>query len=356
MANDKAKVRSLPVDLWPAADQDAWVEACRPSVRLRRGGAGGHLKPVTLNDLARRYGYFLDHLDRRGELDLIRAAAAHITPEHVDTYLTELRDRVSSVTQYGSIYKLRRAGELLDAKASFGWLTDIEKDLEMVMRPRSKTNRLVLTEKLVEAGLTLIAEAENSSTMTKIEQSRQFRNGLMVAMLAMHSIRLKNFAELEIGHNFIEINGSWWIALPASQTKEKRADERRVDDLLRPALDRYLQKHRAVLRAAGQSTAALWLSSNGGKAMSYDGVARAITETTRSTVGAAVSVHLFRSAMATSAAIHGGATPHLASALLHHTDNRVTEVHYNRASSLSAGQYLRNVVRRHVKDDRSKLA
>ena len=132
----------------------------------------------------------------------------------------------------------------------------------------------MLTEVLVEAGLTLVAEAENSRKMSKLGQARQVRNGLMVAMLAMHPIRLKNFADLEIGRNFIEIKGSWWIVLSASETKEGRPDERRIDDLLQPALDRYLRKCRPVLAGADQSTAALWLSSNDGNAMTYDGVAR----------------------------------------------------------------------------------
>jgi site-specific recombinase XerD len=75
-----------------------------------------------------------------------------------------------------------------------------------------------------------------------------------------------------------------------------------------------------------------------------NGVARALTQTTRSTVGVAVSPHLFRTAIASSAAIHGGANPHLATALLHHTDARVTEVSYNRASTLSAAESLRKIV------------
>jgi len=54
------------------------------------------------------------------------------------------------------------------------------------MRPRSKSDRWVLTEVLVEAGLTLVTEAENSRKMSKLAQARQVRNGLMVAMLAMH--------------------------------------------------------------------------------------------------------------------------------------------------------------------------
>jgi integrase len=186
--------------------------------------------------------------------------------------------------------------------------------------------------------------------MPKLARARQVRNGLMVAMLAMHPIRLKNFASLKIGRNFVEIKGSWWIALSAAEPKEDRPDERRIDDLLQPALDRYLKKYRPFLAGADRSTTALWLSSNDGEPMSYDGVARALTETTRSTVGVAVSPHLFRTSIASSAAIHGDANPHLASALLHHTDNRVTEAHHNRASSLSAAKSFREIIQGYVKD------
>ncbi len=335
--SEKARIRSLPIEFWPEADRRAWMSACQPSQRLKRGGAGSHLKPITLSDLERRYGYFLDFINRRGLLDPNKAAGGHVTPENVDTYLEELTARVGSVTVQGSICKLRRACELVDPTCDMSWLADIEKDLALVMRPRSKADRWVLTEVLVEAGLTLIAEAENSRRMSKLGQARQVRNGLMVAMLAMHPIRLKNFAALEIG-------------LSAADTKEDRPDERRVDDLLQPALDRYLKKNRPELAGAVQSSVtALWLSSNDGSPMTYDGVARAVTETTRSTVGVAVSPHLFRTATASSAATHGGANPHLASALLHHTDARVTEAHYNRASSLSAAESLRHIVQGYIK-------
>ncbi len=346
----KTKVRSLPIELWPKADRRAWLAACQPSQRLKRGGAGSHMKPITLNDLARRYGYFLDCMNRRGMLDPNGAAGGHVTPENVDAYMEELTARVGSVTVQGSIYKLRRACELIDSARDLSWLVDIEKDLALVMRPRSKTNRWVLTEVLVEAALTLISEAENSRKMTKLGRARQVRNGLMVTMLAMHPIRLKNFAALEIGRSLVEIKGSWWIVLSASETKESRPDERRIDDLLQPALNRYLKKYRPLLAGSNTPPLALWLSSNDGAAMSYSGVERVITDTTRSTVGVPVSPHLFRTSGASSAAIHGGAKPHLASALLHHTDHRVTEARYNRASSLSAAKSFREIIQGYVKD------
>src|SRR6266436_9084399 len=135
----KTKVRSLPIELWPDADRTAWISACQPSQRLKRGGAASHMKVITRDDLARRYGYFLDCMDRRGLLDLDKGGGAHVTPEYVGAYLAELKDRVGSVTAYGSIYKLRRACELIDPARDLSWLAEIETDLALVMRPRSKS-------------------------------------------------------------------------------------------------------------------------------------------------------------------------------------------------------------------------
>jgi integrase len=309
------------------------------------------MKPITLSDLARRYGYFLDFLDRSGLLDRGGTAAGHVTPENVAGYLNELQKRVSSVTVYGSIYKLRRASELLDSQNKFLWLTEIEKDLALVMRPRSKADRFVLSEVLVENGLILMEEAGHSTTRSDLAKARQFRNGLMVAMLALHPIRLKNFASLEIGHNFLNIEGRWWIILGAGETKEKRPDERRIDDMLAPSLEKYLSIHRDVLAQKSESNA-LWLSSADGQAMTYSAVADAVKKTTLTAIGVGVSSHLFRTAAASSAAVHASQSPYLASALLHHRDPRVTEEHYNRASSLSAAEALRAVLQGYVEDER----
>jgi integrase len=338
--------RSL--DSWPEADGQAWNAACQPAERLKPGGAAAHLRPVTRDDLAQRYSYFLDYLSRRGLLSIHGAAAEGVTPENVDGYVAELKARVSSVTVYGSISKLRRASELICPARDFTWLSEIEKDLKLEMRPRSKFNRLVLTNVLVEAGLALITEAEMATELTDLARARQVRNGLMIALLALCPIRLKNFVGLEIGSTFVQIRGQWWVVLTASQTKEKRADERPVDDILRPALERYIGTYRPIL-AHGTSSSALWLSSNDGQAMRKSGVQQMIRSTTWSTLGVDVSPHLFRVSAASTAAIHGGENPYLATALLHHVDPAVTNDHYNRASSLSAGKSLREVIRSYEK-------
>ena len=162
---------------------------------------------------------------------------ANVTVDNVDAYLAELKDRVGSVTVHGSICKLRRAAQFIAPGRDFTWLAEIGKDLALVMRPRSKFDRMVMTEVLVEAGLTLIHEAESSPTLTELARACQVRNGLMVALLALCPIRRKNFAALEIGRSFVEIHGTWWIVLSASETKEKRPDERPINELLTPVID-----------------------------------------------------------------------------------------------------------------------
>jgi integrase len=330
-------VRALPIAEWPAADRDCWNRACEPGARLTRGGLASHLAPVTRNDLASRYGYFLDCLKRASILDHRCGPAAQVTPAKVDAYLAELRARVSSVTVYGSIQKLRRAAELIAPKLDFVWLSEIEKDLALVMIPRSKFDRVVLTEVLVEAGLTLIAEAE-ASGRSDLVRARGVRNGLMVALLALCPIRLKNFAALEIGKTIMNSRGAWWIVLPYSMTKSRRADERRVPDVLNAVFETYVDRYRPMLLREGRSTNALWVSSHDGAAMSYVGVEVTVKGTTRSAIGVDVCPHMFRTAAASTAAIHCGNTPHLASAILQHTDPRVTEEHYNRATCMSAAQ------------------
>jgi integrase len=343
------KMRSLPLDLWPEADRNAWNAACRPAARLKPGGAAGHLKPVTREDHARHYGCFLNFLHWRGLLQSDKQAAANVTAHNVEGYLAELKNCVSSVTLHGSICKLRRAAKYMSPGRDLTWLEEIAKDLALVARPRSKFDRIVMCEVLVEAGLTLINEAEISSTLTERARACQVRNGLMVALLALCPVRRKNFAALEIGRSFVKIHDKWWIVLSASETKENRADERPVNELLTPVIDRYLGRYRPVLARRNSAPSALWLSSSNGARMNDSSVRGVISAATLATVGVDVSPHLFRTSAASTAATCGGENPYLASALLHHTHPAVTNAHYNRATTLSAAESFRQIVRAYEK-------
>jgi integrase len=337
-----SKPRSLPIAEWPVADRLAWVEGCRPAQRLKRGGAASHLATVSQDDIAKRYGLYLDFLNRNGRHDPADNVVALVTPDHVTAFVTELQARVRSVTVWNSVYKLRRAAQLLAPNADFGWLTEVEKDVALIMTPRSKTDRLVLSERLVEAGLTLIGEAETFGK-TALARAVGVRNGLLVALLALHPIRIKNFAALSIADTFINVEGRWWLHVPSEDTKSHRVDERQVPEFITDAVNNYVNIHRAVLRS-GEEHAALWVSSTTGRQFTTKNLGTLISRITRETIGVDVSPHLFRTAGASTAAVYAGSHPHLASALLNHRDPRVTEDHYNRATAISAGEDYARII------------
>ena len=188
-----------------------------------------------------------------------------------------------------------------------------------------------------------IAEAE-SSAGTAVARAKVVRDGLMIALLAFCPNRQKNFAALEIGKTFQKIGNSWWIVLDRRHTKTHRPDERRVADILTPHIDRYLRQWRPILLGSKATTNALWISSTTGQALTTKNMGTLISKVTRECLGVDVSPHLFRTAAASTAAAYGGDTPHLASAVLGHTDPRVTEEHYNRATSMSAARVYADIV------------
>ena len=150
---------------------------------------------------------------------------------------------------------------------------------------------------------------------------------------------------MELGRSFVNVDGIWWILLTAAETKEKRPDERPAPEELTPFIKRYLDTYRPIL-AGDTETDALWLAMDN-KPMSYATFGELITETTRRILGVPVSPHLFRTAGVTTLATRAGDKPHAGGALLHHQPGPVTQEHYNRASSISAGKALAFVTQRY---------
>jgi integrase len=196
----------------------------------------------------------------------------------------------------------------------------------------------------VEAGLILIREAEMYGK-TALARAKGVRNGLLVAVLALHPIRVKNFAALIIGVTFINVEGRWWLHIPSDDTKSRRVDERQLPEFMTDEINHYMETHRPVLCGANTGDLALWVSSTTGRQLTPKNLGTLISKLTRETVGVDVSPHLFRTAGASTAAIYGRNNPHLASALLGHSDPRVTDENYNRSTSLSAGEEYANITR-----------
>ncbi len=152
---------------------------------------------------------------------------------------------MSSVTRYNYVHTLRRVAGILDPTRDLSWLSEIERDLAILRRPKDKRNRIVPSGQLLRAGFELMKQHRQSSTpMSAI----RYRNGLMVALLSICPIRLGSFADLNIGRQFRRIGSDWWILLDAESTKTRRADERLLPECLNEPITRYVEGFRPILK------------------------------------------------------------------------------------------------------------
>jgi integrase len=288
----------------------------------------------------RAYGYLLDYTARLGLLDPNADAAAHVRPEILEGFLSELRSRVGSVTRWSYVQRTRRVAEILAPDQDFCWLREIASDLRHDARPRPKRHRIIDSARLLALGLDLIERGERESTRTTLRRARLVRDGLMIALLSVCPIRLKNLSSLRLGQQIRKVDGAWWIVLDAAETKSRRPDERPLADVLTPYIDRWVGVWRERFLNPGD---AFWPSIKGGP-MAYTYVGTIINETTRRELGVAVNPHLFRDCAVHTIADRVGEEMGLASALLQHADTRVTEKHYNKGKMVTAARRYQSIV------------
>jgi integrase len=388
---------SLPIGDWPQPDREAWDAACRPAVRLRRGGSVSNLAVRTREDLRMRYGYFLTFLKEGRRFDAAASCETLLTPENVDALVHRMRNEWSATTLFMTIQKLKQIARHLAPSTNFKWLSDIAGDLRAEDGP-VKHPPVVDASQLLITGLAFVEEYIEPERPMDMRSALNIRNGLMVAMLASCPIRAKNLTGLTLGRSLHLSNSCWWIDLQGSETKNGRSDTRMIPEFLTPALESYLRKARSLLitgrdprdsgrralarysrfeddlgadqttvrgaHPSGKGGAAavsgatnpdgsaglgkhfgpLWVSRYG-RPMTYGSIYDVVTSVTEATIGVAISPHGFRYAAATTAAWKAGNMPHLASGILQHQDRRITDASYIRATSFEAAQRFGKMLR-----------
>jgi hypothetical protein len=135
------------------------------------------MKASTRDDLARRWGYLLDHLARRGLLDHDADAGASVSPETVTSLIAEGQALWGSVTLAQTISKLRRMANILAPQRDLAWLRRSSGTLLSRLTPSQRFDRIVTSEQLVEAGLTLMREATSAHKRRLVRRATQMRDG-----------------------------------------------------------------------------------------------------------------------------------------------------------------------------------
>ena len=347
LARDPAR-RCWPVAAWPAADQRLWQAALEPGDLLEPGGARARHGAISNRNVARSYGHWLGWLGHTGRLEADAPPAARLRPAVVADWLATLQRYNGTATQLCRLEELYQAAQVMGPAEDWGWIRRLAGRVRAQHRPvRHKRPRLVSAAALYGLGESLMAAAAGQATPR--QRAVQYRDGLVIALLAARPLRRRNLAGLEIGRTVLRYDdGTWWILLPAEETKTRIPLEMPWPEVLVPALEIWLRTHRPLLaaatgrwhRPAGQ---ALWISADGSP-MTEMALYDRIIAATRRAFGQGINPHLFRDCAATSIAIEDPGHIGIAGLVLGHRGRRSVEQHYNQAQSITAARQMQAVL------------
>jgi integrase len=199
---------------------------------------------------------------------------------------------------------------------------------------RRKRLRLQSLRRLWQLGLDLMTEAETADRVTPIRRARQFRDGLIIALLAARPMRRATLLSMQFDRHLILSDATACVCFDADEVKERRAYERELPSELVAPLHRYRSQWRPIL-LAGASTPDVWVT-RGGRRLSADQLYTMVTGVTRVAFGVSMSPHLFRDAAATAIAVEAPADIGIVMPVLGHASSGTIERHYNQAGAIEA--------------------
>ena len=344
----KAPTRAcLKLDDWPATDRELWLAAITPSDPFAEsGGTRARHRLRSNKKVVQNYGRWLTFLAGQGLLDRHVQPADRITLETVKAYVVEMETLQNR--KYTILGRLQDLGVIANAIAPDRDWMFINKLASWVRgkreAPRDKRSRLVGSNELYGLGLSLMAQAATESTPRLAAMA--FRDGLMIALLALRPLRRGNFINLTIGEYLVRTGAGWTIILPGAVTKNHAELTFPWPEQLLGPLETYLAVHRPILAKLASRWKApigdrLWVSSHGSP-MTEMAFYDRITKLTAKAFGKSLNPHLFRDAVATTTAIHDPSHVRLVAALLCHRSFATAERYYQQAQSLEAHRMFAN--------------
>ena len=335
--------KCLKFELWPATDREMWASFVEPRHILDGDGPCTRWRPETRKRFQGDYCYWLSFLVESC-VDLHTPPALRATPQRVRDYLRAMAD-LSPTTRAmrveGLSIVLRNAAPEID----MDWLREAQRRLYAIAKrepSKTKRQRVVSSDKLYTAGIGLM---EKACEIDRLPFSRAmgFRDGLMIALLALRPLRIANFAGLRVGIHLNETSVGYRIDIPGSETKSGRPIELPLPDDLVVWMRCYLQEHRRLL-VGHPASDYLWINRSR-RRFEPGHLSQHISKLTERLLGVRVNPHLFRDCAATTIATVAPKHVRIIPAILGHADLSTSERHYNHARTLEAGRCYQAVIR-----------
>jgi hypothetical protein len=272
----------LPFASWSAEDQARWQAAFAEGDRFEGRGPGSHLAEATRRNLSISYARFLrfistncpDLLELRPEARIDRL----IIGEYVAWRRKFCGDGMVAVDLEG----LRGALRLICPSADWSWLLTLAKRIKAAAPHKPRKYHLATSEQLYALGIDLMDQAVASAGSAKrISKAHAFayRDGLIIALLALIPLRSRTLVALRIGKQLVKTGGLWALDIPATDTKTRRPLDFPISKELCTRIDLYLERFRRRIPGADAHNA-VW-ASNKQRPMSTIGIDKIVRKRTK---------------------------------------------------------------------------
>ena len=336
---------------WPAIDQALWAEAFRVVDVLDEPGPASGWVAGTRLTTAKSYGRWLGWLDASDALDAGAQPLVRVTQARVAAYVAELKKSLAPLSIWSYVQGLAMALTALQPEADLDWLWQIVNMLKRGAPPvKRKRDRIVPARDLFEFGLEHMAAAPPADTLMA---AVQFRDGLMIAMLAARPIRIRNLQMMEFGKHLVRSGDIYWLRFASHETKTHMPISLALPKALTEAIDIYATIHRPLLLAMhvnaqlplpkGDGNQGVWISRWGNQ-MCAPGLHERVTAVTKKRFGHSINPHLFRDCAATSIALGDKQHIHVTMGLLGHSSPVTSERYYNHALTREAANTHQRVI------------
>jgi integrase/recombinase XerD len=329
----------MKADGWPEEDRRLWQEAITPADPFAEsGGMRANHSPISNRKAEKGYGRYLTYLKYYDPTALEGAPVSRITPERVRAYVLHLQELGNGTqTRLARLQELGEMAKVFDPTADWSFINCLSSRIRAKNQSVRDKSNLRLSDELLDLGLELMAKAPLAQGWTA---AILYRDGLIIAFLALVPLRRRNLADFKLGRNLIDLSQKLLVVFEESETKTHAPLEIEWPECLIEPLEEYLLTYRPILEArCGRwhkpADDALWLSKDGSP-MTQMAIYDRIRSQTLEKFGVAINPHLFRDAAATTMAIIDPEHVRLAAPLLGHRTFSTTEKYYQQATGYQA--------------------
>jgi len=340
--NDPAR-RSMPFDEWPELDRHGWERATTRGDVFDDSGRGASWADRTKTTNIQHYSRWLGYLAFIEELMAEVSPSDRVTRDAVSRYNKHLigLGTVAPRTRLSMLVGLKETIRAMTPERNWRWLQDMCNHVQRNAVPsREKQQRVRSSIEIYEAALKGLAALP--ADFTKLAHLIDYRDHLMLALLAARPLRKKNFASLRLDRHVVRRDAKWLITIKGDETKTGQAIEFWVPDGLVIWFERYLTEIRPLFPGA-ESSIQLWLTKDG-PAIGSQFLYYRITKLTKRLFGAPINPHLLRDCAATTLAMESADLVQTAPALLGHRHASTTARYYVQARNLDASRKINSIM------------